>query len=138
MSTRAATPGIAPLGTAGAICAVGAVAVAGVAAVAVGPKALAIPVAVLVVVFFLREPLALLNLYLVVGLFKEESVVKSLPVDATLALGMLVALVCGIRLVTGRVRQIPFGFALTITVVSLALVTSLAWTGAGGYGTTKA
>ncbi|MFL5688763.1 MAG: O-antigen ligase family protein [Chloroflexota bacterium] len=137
MSTRAATPGIAPLGTAGAIGAVGAVAVAGVAAVAVGPKALAIPVAVLVVAFFLREPLALLALYLEVGLFKEEAVVKSLPIDATLALGMLVALVCGIRLITGRVRAVPYGFALTIAIVTLSLAASLAWTTASGYGSQK-
>jgi O-antigen/teichoic acid export membrane protein/O-antigen ligase len=117
--------------------AIGAAAFAALATVALGPKALAIPFVVLVVLFFMREPLALLNLYLVVGLFKEESVVRSLPVDATLALGMLVALACGIRLVSGRVRRVPYGFALTITVVSLALVASLAWTDAGGYGTTK-
>jgi O-antigen/teichoic acid export membrane protein/O-antigen ligase len=110
---------------------------AALATVMAGPVALAIPFVLLVVLFFLREPLALLNLYLVIGLFKEESVVKSLPVDATLALGVLVALVCGIRLVTGRVRPLPYGFALTITVVSISLVASLAWTDAGSYGTTK-
>jgi O-antigen/teichoic acid export membrane protein/O-antigen ligase len=121
-----------------ALLAIAAAAVAALATVAVGPKALAIPFVIVVVLFFLREPLALLNLYLVVGLFKEESVVRSLPVDATLALGLLVALACGIRLVTGRVRPVPFGFALTITIVSLGLVASLAWTEAGGYGTTKA
>jgi O-antigen ligase len=137
MSTRAATPGMAPLGTAGAIGVVGAVTVAGVAAVAVGPKALAIPVAVIVVAFFLREPLALLALYLEIGLFKEEAVVQSLPVDATLLLGMLVALVCGIRLVTGRVRAVPYGFALAIAIVSLSLAASLTWTTATGYGSAK-
>jgi O-antigen/teichoic acid export membrane protein/O-antigen ligase len=140
MSARAVSPrlpGARRVGRGEATLALGAAAFAALATVALGPKALAIPFVVLIVAFFMREPLALLNLYLVVGLFKEESVVKSLPVDATLALGMLVALACAIRLVTGRVRQIPFGFALTITVVSLALITSLAWTGAGGYGTTK-
>jgi O-antigen ligase len=131
------TSGIAPLGNAEAVGAVGAVAVAGVAAVAVGPKAIAIPVAVLVVAFFLREPLALLALYLDIGLFKEEAVVRSLPVDATLALGVLVAVVCGIRLVTGRVRAVPYGFALTIAIVSLSLAASLAWTSASGYGSAK-
>ena len=118
--------------------AIGAAGFAALATVALGPKALAIPFVVLIVLFFMREPLALLNLYLVVGLFKEESVVRSLPVDATLALGMLVALVCGIRLVTGRVRRVPFGFALTITVVSLSLLASLTWTDAAGYGSSKA
>jgi O-antigen/teichoic acid export membrane protein/O-antigen ligase len=118
--------------------AIGAAGFAALATVALGPKALAIPFVVLIVLFFMREPLALLNLYLVVGLFKEESVVRSLPVDATLALGLLVALVCGIRLVTGRVRPVPFGFALTITVVSLSLLAGLTWTDAAGYGSSKA
>jgi O-antigen/teichoic acid export membrane protein/O-antigen ligase len=110
---------------------------AALATVAVGPKALAIPFVLLIVLFLLREPLALLNLYLVAGLFKEQPVVKSLPIDATLALGVLVAVACGMRLVAGRGRRVPYGFALTITVVSLALVVSLAWTDAGSYGTTK-
>jgi O-antigen/teichoic acid export membrane protein/O-antigen ligase len=121
-----------------AILALAAAGFAAAATVALGPKALAIPVAVIVVLLLLREPLLLLNLYLVVGLFKDQAVVKSLPVDATLALGMLVALACGLRLATGRVRRIPYGFALTITVVSLSLVASLAWSEAGGYGTSKA
>ena len=67
-----------------------------------GPEALALPAVLLVVAFFLREPLALLALFLDVGLFKEEAFVKSLPVDATLALGAVLALVCAIRLITGR------------------------------------
>lgn len=112
-------------------------AVAAFAAVKVGPIALAIPVAVAIVAFFLREPLALLALYLVIGLFKEQAVVRSLPVDATLALGLLLALVCGIRLVSGRVRAVPFGFALTIAVVSLSLAASLTWTSASSYGSEK-
>jgi len=115
-------------------------AVAGLAAAATvmaGPVALAIPAVLLIAIFFLREPLALLALYLVIGLFKEEAVVKSLPVDATLALGLLLALVCGARLVTGRVRTVPYGFALTIAVVALSLVASLAWTTAHSYGSQK-
>jgi O-antigen ligase len=111
--------------------------VAAIAAVMIGPKALALPAVLLIVAFFLREPLALLALFLEVGLFKEEAFVKSLPVDATLALGALLALVCGIRLVNGRVRAVPYGFALTIVVVSLSLVASLAWTPAGSYGHQK-
>jgi O-antigen ligase len=111
--------------------------VAAFAAVRVGPMALAIPVAIAIVAFFLREPLALLALYLVIGLFKEQAVVQSLPVDATLALGLLLAVVCGIRLVSGRVSAVPFGFALTIAVVSLSLAASLAWTSASSYGSEK-
>jgi hypothetical protein len=115
-------------------------AVAGLAAAATvmaGPAALAIPAVLLIVIFFLREPLALFALYLVVGLFKDQAVVRSLPVDATLALGVLLALVCGMRLVSGRVRSVPYGFALTIAVVALSLVVSLGWTSAHSYGSQK-
>jgi O-antigen/teichoic acid export membrane protein/O-antigen ligase len=130
-------PGARRVGAGEALLALAAAAFAALATVALGPKALAIPVAVVAVLFFIRQPLALLNLYLVIGLFKEQPVVKSLPIDATLLLGLLLALVCGIRLVSGRVRRVPYGFALTITVVSLSLVASLAWTQAGSYGTSK-
>jgi O-antigen ligase len=124
-------------GWAGAGLLIGVPLVAAGAAVAVGPVAIAIPFLVVVVAFFLREPTALLALYLEVGLFKNEAVVSSLPVDATLALGMLVALVCGVRLVAGRVTAPPYGFALTIVVVSLSLLASLAWTSAPAYGSSK-
>jgi O-antigen/teichoic acid export membrane protein/O-antigen ligase len=140
VSARAVSPrlpGARRVGAGEVLLALAAAAFAALATVALGPKALAIPVVVAVVLFLLREPLALLNLYLVVGLFKDQAVVKSLPVDATLALGLLVAVACGLRLLSGRVRRVPYGFALTITVVSLSLVASLAWTDAGGYGTTK-
>jgi O-antigen ligase len=112
-------------------------AVAAAATVAVGPAALALPVLAAGVAFFLREPTALLALYLEIGLFKSQPAVSSLTVDATLALGVLVALVCAVRLVTGRVRAVPYGFALTIAVVSLSLAVSLLWTSARGYGTEK-
>jgi len=98
---------------------------------------MAIPLGLLIVAFFLREPLALFALYLEIGLFKQEAVVKSLPADATLALGLLLAVVCGMRLVTGRVRTTPYLFALTIAVVALSLVASLGWTSAPSYGSQK-
>jgi O-antigen ligase len=115
----------------------GLAAMAAAATVMAGPRALGLPVAVAVVVFFLREPLALLALYLVIGLFKEEAVVRSLPLDATLALGILLVVVYGVRLVTGRVRTVPFGFALTMTVLCLSLAVSLTWTSAPAYGNEK-
>jgi len=46
--------------------------VAAAAAVMAGPIAVAIPVGVAAVAFLLREPLALLALYLAIGLFKGE------------------------------------------------------------------
>jgi O-antigen ligase len=120
-----------------AMLAGGAAVMAASAAVLAGPKALAIPIVVAMVIFFLREPLALLALYLEIGLFKNEAVIKALPVDATLALGMLVVAVCGMRLVTGRVRGLPFGYALTIAVVAISLVVSLGWSTGGSYGHNK-
>jgi hypothetical protein len=111
--------------------------VAATGAVLLGPLVLGVPVALAIAAFFLREPLALLALFLEVGLFKDEAVVRSLPVDATLALGVLLAVVCGTRLLTGRFRGVPFGFALTIAVVSLSLVASLAWSSGGAYGHEK-
>ena len=137
MSARALNPGAMSVGRAGTVAIATVPLVAAGAAVMVGPVAIAIPLLVVVVAFFLREPLALLALYLDVGLFKNEAVVSSLPVDATLALGLLVALVCGVRLVQGRVRAVPYGFALTIAVVSLSLAASLAWTSAPSYGSQK-
>jgi O-antigen ligase len=120
-----------------AVLALGVAGVAAVASVTVGPIALALPVVLVAVLFFLREPLALLALFLDVGLFKEEAFVKSLPVDATLGLGLLLAIVCGVRLVSGRVRPVPYGFALTIAVVALSLAASLSWTPAPSYGGDK-
>jgi O-antigen ligase len=111
--------------------------VAASSAVVLGPVALGIPVALAIAAFFLRQPLALLALFLVIGLFKNESVVASLPFDATLALGLLLAVVCGIRFVGGRFRGVPFGFALAIAAVSLTLVVSLAWSPGGAYGDDK-
>ena len=106
-------------------------------AVGGGARALALPAVVALGVFFMREPVALLALYLVIGLFKETAVVRSLPVDATLALGVLLAVVCAARLIAGRVRPAPLGFALAVGVVSLSLVASLAWTSAPAYGEEK-
>jgi O-antigen ligase len=140
MSARALAPQLstsARLGRGEALLGFAVAGVAAAATVMAGPVAMAIPAALLIVIFFLREPLALFALYLVIGLFKEEAVVKSLPVDATLALGLLLALVCGGRLVTGRVRSVPYGFALTIAVVALSLAVSLGWTSAHSYGSQK-
>jgi O-antigen ligase len=129
--------GTARLGPGEALVGLALAVVAAAAAVMAGPVAVAIPVAVAAVAFLLREPLALLALYLAIGLFKGEAVVKALPVDATLVLGLLLALVCGVRLVTGRVRPVPYVFALTIAVVALSLAVSLAWTSAPAYGREK-
>jgi O-antigen ligase len=113
-------------------------ATAAVASVMGDARALALPVALLLGAFFVRVPLALLALYLVIGLFKETAVVGALPVDATLALGVLLAAVCAFRVIAGRVRAMPLGLALTLGVVCLSLVASTAWTPAPAYGEEKA
>jgi O-antigen ligase len=140
MSSRALTPRLpanAHVARGEVVLGLGVAFVAAAAAVMAGPIAVAIPVVFAAVAFFLREPLALLALYLGVGLFKSEAVVKALPVDATLALGLLLALVCGVRLVAGRVRPVPYVFALAVAVVGLSLATSLAWISAPAYGDQK-
>lgn len=140
MGSRALTPRLSRtigFGVGEAALGLAVAAVAAAAAVTVGPRALALPILVAAVAFFLREPLALLALYLVIGLFKEQAVVRSLPLDATLILGMLLAVVYGARLSTGRVRTPPYGFALTIAVVCLSLAASLTWTSAPTYGHEK-
>jgi O-antigen ligase len=42
-----------------------------------------------------------------------------------------------VRLVTGRMRAVPLGYAITIAIVSLTLVVSLGWTTGGAYGHDK-
>jgi O-antigen ligase len=140
MSSRALTPRLPANGHVArgeVVLGLGVAFVAAAAAVMAGPIAVGIPVVFAAVAFFLREPLALLALYLEVGLFKSEAVVKALPVDATLALGLLLAIVCAVRLVTGRVRAVPYVFALAVAVVGVSLAASLAWTSAPAYGDQK-
>jgi O-antigen ligase len=112
-------------------------AVAAAAAVVVGPMALGIPVAIGILYFLVREPLALLVLYVFIGLFKEEAVVQAIPFDATLGLGLLLGLVCFARLVSRRGRPIPYLLALALAVVGIALVVSLGWTPSPEYGGEK-
>jgi O-antigen ligase len=116
----------------------GAATIAAVSAVAIGPVALALPLALALGLFLVREQLALLTLYVYVGLFKEQAVVAALPVDATLALGLLLGGVCFARWAAGRAHPIPFGLAAPLVVLAVLLLASLAWTPSPGYGGEKA
>jgi O-antigen ligase len=116
----------------------GAATIAAAAAVAIGPAALALPVALALGLFLVREPLALLTLYVYIGLFKEQAIVAALPVDATLLLGALLGGVCFARWVAGRARPIPLGLAAPLVVLVVLLTVSLAWTPSPGYGGEKA
>lgn len=127
-----------PLGSIGAATATGAVLLAAVAAVALGPMALAVPVVLVAGILLVREPLALLNLYVWVGLYKDYSAVKASPVDVTLLLALLLIGVCGWRWAAGRVKSVPLGLAAPVVVIGLALLISLSWTPSPSYGGDKA
>jgi O-antigen ligase len=116
----------------------GAAAIAAASAVTIGPAALALPVALAGGLFLVREPLALLTLYVYIGLFKEQAVVAALPVDATLLLGALLGGVCFARWAAGRARPIPLGLAAPLVVLVVLLTVSLAWTPSPAYGGEKA
>jgi O-antigen ligase len=124
-------PAALPLGAAAA-------AVASGAAVTLGPVALAIPAGLAACVFLVREPLALLTLYVYVGLFKEQAVVQAIPFDVTLALGLLLAGLCFVRWASGRARPIPVALAAPVAVIGVMLVISLSWTPSPDYGGEKA
>lgn len=108
------------------------------AALALGPAALAIPAGLAACVFLVREPLALLTLYVYAGLFKEEPVVEAIPFDVTLALGLLLAVVCLFRWASGRARGIPLALAAPVAIIGVTLVISLDWTPSPDYGGDKA
>ena len=124
-------PGQAALGA-------GVAAIAAVSAVAIGPAALALALAVVAALLLVREPLALLTLYLFVGLFKEQALISAAPFDVTVALGLLLCGVCLARWAAGRVRPVPFGLAAPLVVLGLMLVVSLTWTPTPDYGGEKA
>jgi O-antigen ligase len=116
----------------------GAALVAAAGALTLGTAALGIPLALAGLLFLVRQPLALLTLFVYVGLFKEQAVVRALPIDATLALGVLLIGVCLHRWLAGRARHVPLGLAAPLVVIGIALVASLAWTPAPEYGAEKA
>jgi O-antigen ligase len=116
----------------------GAATIAAVSALTIGPAALALPVALALGLFLVREPLALLTLYIYVGLFKEQAIIAALPVDATLLLGLLLIGVCFARWAAGRARRIPFGLVAPLAVIAVMLAVSLTWTPSPGYGGEKA
>ncbi len=141
MTARVLAPQLPPrtdLGPGAAALAAAAAAFAAVAALTIGPVALAIPPAIAGGLFLVREPLALLTLYLYIGLFKEQAIVNAVPADVTLLLGLLLAGVCCARWAAGRARRIPLGFAAPLAVIGMLLLVSLTWTPSSAYGGEKA
>lgn len=138
MSTRVLRPPAASVEPVPAALGTGAAVVAAVAAVTIGPAALALPLGAVAALFLVREPLALLTLYLYVGLFKEQAVISAMPFDVTVALGLLLCGVCLARWSARRAGPVPFGLAAPLAVLGLLLVVSLTWTPSPGYGGEKA
>jgi O-antigen ligase len=133
-----APPGQAALGAGTFALGAATAALAAIAAMSLGPAALALPLVLTGIVLLVRHPLALLALFVYVGLLKEQPIVQASPVDVTLALGVLLIGVCGSRWLSGRARPIPFGLAAPVALIGLALIVSLAWTPSHEYGGDKA
>ena len=126
------------LGPGAVVLGVGTAALAAGAAVTVGPAALGIPAALAAGLFLIRQPLALLTLYVYVGLFKGEAIVKALPFDVTGALGVLLTGVCFFTWASGRARRIPVTLAAPVAAIGVMLAISLDWTPSPVYGGEKA
>ena len=107
------------------------------AAVILGPAALALPFGLALVAVLVRYPTALLVIYGYIGIFKGEPLVADLPFDVTLALGVLLALVCLHRLIEGRVRPVPAAYLALLLLIGCMLAVSLTWTPMAEYGTEK-
>lgn len=106
-------------------------------AITMGPVGVAIPLALALCLLLIREPLALLTLFVYIGLFKEQGVVKALPFDITGGLGVLLVGVCFSRFASGRARTVPLGLVAPVAVIAVMLVISLHWTPSPEYGTDK-
>jgi O-antigen ligase len=126
-----------PLGTAGIALGIAAALAAAATAVALGPSALAVPVGGAIVYVLARNPLVLYVSFLYVGLFKGEPVLRELPVDATLLLGLLLGAVFLHRTYHGRVRLPPLMLAGPVLLIAVLMAISLIWTPVPDYGLDK-
>jgi O-antigen ligase len=112
-------------------------ALAAAASVTMGAKAFAVPVGVALAAFLVWQPLALLTLFVWVGLYKNQAALEALPIDITLMLGALLSAVCLYRFACGRAQRIPFGLVAVVTVIGVMLIVSLDWTPSSAYGAQK-
>ena len=139
MSVSALDLGAAPDRSNAALALVGAAValLSALLAVLLGPLALGVPVLTVVVALLVRHPLVLLVVFGHIGLFKEQPVIDVLPFDATVALGILLALVCLQRVLSGRATAPPLMFVLPLLVIAIMLAISLNWTPVHDYGLQK-
>ena len=115
----------------------GAAALSALLVVVLGPVALAVPVVAGIVVLLARYPIVLFVVFLHIGLYKDLAIVKAFPVDATVALALLLAFVCAERVLSGRATRPPLMFALPVLVIAIMLALSLFWTPVPDYGLEK-
>jgi O-antigen ligase len=115
----------------------GAALFAGVLAALYGPAALGVPILAAIGVLLLRHPLVLFVVFGHIGLFKEQPVIDTLPFDATVALGILLAAVCVQRILAGRATAPPLMFLVAYLAIAIMLVVSLNWTPEHDYGVSK-
>jgi O-antigen ligase len=116
---------------------VGAGVLSAAAAIALGPMALAFPVAAILAMALAREPLVLYVAFLYVGVFKDQALIQASPVDPTLGLGLLLIAVCAQRLASGRAKAVPTEFGGVLALLTLLLILGLLWTQAPEYGQEK-
>lgn len=139
MSARALDLGAGPEPSPAAVILLGGgvATVSALLAVMLGPAALGVPVLAVIAVLLARHPLVLFVVFGHIGLFKEQPVIDALPFDATVALGILLALVCAQRVLSGRATAPPLMFFVPFLVIAILLAVSLNWTPVYDYGLTK-
>jgi O-antigen ligase len=145
VSALAARIGARGSGGIGSLAAPAAIAVAalatallvGAGAVALGPKALAAPVAIGIAVVLVRNPPVLLALFVYLVYFKSEPFLANLPVDISVVLGALMTGVIAVRISMGRHLRPPAGLVIPVLVIGVALAVGLLWTPTPGYGSAK-
>lgn len=116
----------------------GAVAAATALSIAFGRSALWLLAAAAAAAVLVRYPPVLLATFVFVPSFKSLDVLARLPVDPTLALALLLAGVCGYRLLNRRARvPPPLTFIAPMVFLAVALVIGLMWTVEPTYGHTK-
>jgi O-antigen ligase len=85
----------------------------------------------------LREPLVLYVAFLYVGVFKDEPFVEALPLDVTVLLGCLLALVLLWRVLQRRVLRPPAVFVGFMGLLALSMALALQWSPDQEYGLDK-
>lgn len=111
--------------------------IAAAAAVALGPTALVALVALVGVALLLRYPPVLLAAFVFLPFFEEAPLIRLLPGDPTVMLGVLLVGVYARRLAARSVSAIPAGLVIPFVLIGAALAIGLIGTPAPAYGGEK-